>query len=60
MATLEEMQIYIGLGEYKRGENEENDHAFSCKPQLNDFLRQRLDEASSFDSTLREMHAAIS
>ncbi len=60
LGTLEEMQIYIDLGEYKRGENKENDHAFSCKPRLNNFLRQRLEEASPFDVTLKEMHASIS
>lgn len=60
LGTLQEMQIYIDLGEYKPGENAENDHAFSCKPKLNNFLRQNLAEASSFDETLKEMYASIS
>ncbi|MCD6027541.1 MAG: synthase [Solimicrobium sp.] len=60
LSTLEEMQIYIDLGEYKRGENQENDHAFSCKAKLNNFLRQNLAEASPFETTLKEMYAAIS
>lgn len=60
MATLEEMQIYIDLGEYKRGENQENDHAFSCKPKLNNFLRQNMADASPFENTLKEMYASIS
>lgn len=60
LATLEEMQIYIDLGEYKRGENQENDHAFSCKPKLNNFLRQNLAEATPFEETLEAMHASIS
>lgn len=60
LATLEEMQIYIDLGEYKKGENQENDHAFSCKPKLMNFLRQNMSDASPFDITLKEMHASIS
>ncbi|MET3108409.1 FliI/YscN family ATPase [Oxalobacteraceae bacterium GrIS 2.11] len=60
LATLEEMQIYLDLGEYKKGENPENDHAFACKPKLNKVLRQSLEESTSFDKTLEQMHAAIS
>jgi type III secretion protein N (ATPase) len=60
LSTLEEMQIYIDLGEYKRGENPENDHAFNCKPKINQLLRQTLDESTPFDKTLEQMNAAIS
>lgn len=60
LATLEEMQIYIDLGEYKKGSNAENDHAYACKPKLNNFLRQQLAEATDFTTTLEKMNAAIS
>jgi type III secretion protein N (ATPase) len=60
LATLEEMQIYIDLGEYKKGENAENDHAFACRQKLNKFLRQGLEESTVFSKTLEQMHAAIS
>jgi len=60
LGTLEEMQIYLDLGEYKKGENPDNDRAFSCKPKLNKLLRQTLDEATPFARTLEMMNAAIS
>jgi len=60
LSTLEEMQIYIDLGEYKKGENPENDHAFACKQKLNKLLRQTLDESTPFAKTLEQMNAAVS
>jgi len=60
LSTLEEMQIYIDLGEYKKGENPENDHAFACKQKLNKLLRQSLEESTPFAKTLEQMNAAIS
>jgi type III secretion protein N (ATPase) len=60
LGTLEEMQIYLDLGEYKKGENPDNDRAFACKPKLNKLLRQTLDEATPFARTLEIMNAAIS
>jgi type III secretion protein N (ATPase) len=60
LSTLEEMQIYIDLGEYKKGENPENDHAFACKPKLNKLLRQTLDESTPFAKTREQMNAAVS
>ena len=60
LGTLEEMQIYLDLGEYRKGENPDNDRAFACKPKLNRLLRQTLDEATPFAKTLEMMHAAIS
>ena len=60
LATLEEMQIYIDLGEYKKGENPENDQAFAGRPKLNLLLRQKLEESTPFAKTLEQMNAAIS
>lgn len=60
LSTLEEMQIYIDLGEYKKGENPENDHAFACKSKLNKLLRQTLEESTPFAKTLEQMNAAVS
>jgi len=60
LSTLEEMQIYLDLGEYKKGENQENDHAFACRPKLNKLLRQGLEEATSMKVTLEQLHASIS
>ena len=60
LATLEEMQIYLDLGEYRKGENAVNDHAFACSPKLNKLLRQALQESTTFEKTLELMHGAIS
>jgi len=60
LGTLEEMQIYLDLGEYRKGENPDNDRAFACKPKLNRLLRQTLNEATPFAQTLEIMNAAIS
>ena len=59
LSTLEEMQIYVDLGEYKKGDNPENDKAFLSKPKLQRFLRQPLSEATPLSKTLEEMHAAV-
>lgn len=60
LSTLEDMQIYIDLGEYHKGENLQNDHAFACRPKLDQFLRQGMEEATPMAKTLELMHAAIS
>ncbi len=60
LATLEEMQMFVDLGEYKKGDNAENDFAFACKPKLNKVLRQSLDESTPFDKTLEQLNAAVS
>lgn len=60
LSTLEDMQIYIDLGEYKKGENPENDHAFACRQKLNKLLRQPMEEATPFAKMLEQMHASVS
>ena len=60
LSTLEEMQIYVDLGEYKKGENQENDHAFACKPRLHQLLRQSMEESTPFAKTLEQMNEAVS
>ena len=60
LSTLEEMQMFVDLGEYKKGDNAENDFAFACKPKLNKVLRQSMDESTSFDKTLEQFNAAVS
>ena len=59
LGKLDEMQIYIDLGEYKPGENADNDYAFSCKPALTALLRQSLQDATPLADTLERLHAAV-
>ncbi|MBT9431167.1 hypothetical protein JZM24_01515 [Candidatus Sodalis endolongispinus] len=57
LTRLEEMQTLIDLGEYRPGDNAENDHAQAKKQLLWDFLRQDAEKAEEFGQTLRLMHA---
>lgn len=59
LTKLEEMQLYVDLGEYRSGENADNDRAFSCKPALLGVLRQPVQEHSEFNHTLKALHAAV-
>lgn len=57
LTRLEEMQTLIDLGEYRPGDNAENDRAQAKKQLLWDFLRQDADQAEEYGQTLRLMHA---
>jgi type III secretion protein N (ATPase) len=56
LARLEDLQVFLDLGEYKAGENAENDRAMNKRSAIQGWLRQPLDEGSSFEMTLRAMH----
>ncbi|KMN36754.1 ATP synthase [Chromobacterium sp. LK1] len=57
LARLEELQVFIDLGEYRPGENADNDRAMSARETLRQWLRQPLDEHSPFEVTLRSLDA---
>ena len=59
MARLEELQVFIDLGEYRPGENADNDRAMRAREPLKQWLRQSLHEHSPFTDTLRDMHELI-
>lgn len=59
MARLDEMQIFLDLGEYRRGDNPENDAVLDRRPELDIFLRQGQAEASAFCATLEWMHGTV-
>ncbi len=60
LAKLEELQIFLDLGEYQPGENAENDRAMNKRQALQDFLRQPLEERTDFNATLQVMYDAVS
>ncbi|AHI67727.1 SctN family type III secretion system ATPase BsaS [Burkholderia thailandensis] len=60
LARIDEMQVFLDLGEYRRGENPENDDALDRRPALDAFLKQEIDEASAFGDTLERMREAAS
>lgn len=60
MARLDEMQIFLDLGEYRRGENAENDDALDRRPKLDAFLQQAIADSSAFNETLEQMRETAS
>lgn len=57
MGRLEELQMFVDLGEYRPGENADNDHIMHMRTPLKQWLCQSLHEHSPIDSTLRDMYA---
>ncbi|QIU92580.1 type III secretion system ATPase SctN [Yokenella regensburgei] len=57
MGRLEELQVFVDLGEYRQGENADNDRVMQKQLPLQQWLRQSLDECSPFESTLEGMYA---
>lgn len=55
LAKIEELQIFVDLGEYQPGENAENDRAMDLRDSILAWLRQRGDEHASFNQILQEM-----
>ncbi|MFP2429033.1 type III secretion system ATPase SctN [Enterobacter ludwigii] len=59
LTKLEELQVFIDLGEYKPGQNAENDRAMSARENLMGFLRQAVADASPFDETMQRMNRIV-
>lgn len=59
MARLEELQIFLDMGEYKFGENAENDRAIQARDELNRLLRQSFEEGQSLADTVDAMNEIV-
>lgn len=59
LARLDEMQILVDLGEYRPGENPDNDRAMAKRAELDAFLQQPLNERADFGQTLERMSEAV-
>lgn len=55
LAKIEELQIFVDLGEYHPGNSEENDRAMNKRDVLRSWLRQRIDEQADFETIIQEM-----
>ncbi|EKT60893.1 ATP synthase SpaL [Providencia sneebia DSM 19967] len=55
LSRLKDIQFYLEVGEYQRGENIENDNALDKKEAITQFLQQGMDEYGSFDDTLNRL-----
>ncbi|KAF3999331.1 type III secretion system ATPase SctN [Glaciimonas immobilis] len=57
LSRIEEMQLMLDMGEYRSGENADNDRLLAQKDRLFDWLRQNRDEPSDIKATVEAMHA---
>lgn len=55
LAIYKEAEDLINIGAYKQGSNPKIDRAVKLIDGLNDFLRQRVEDHSSFNNTLRQL-----
>ncbi|EPG7579310.1 type III secretion system ATPase SctN [Providencia rettgeri] len=60
ISRLEQIQLYLELGEYQRGESHENDRALDKKDQIDGFLKQAMDEPMSFEKMLNILNELAS
>lgn len=59
LVRQKEMQLYLDLGEYRRGENAENDAAFDRKNQMEAFLQQSMDEKTDMQACLERLYGSV-
>ncbi|WP_030127916.1 type III secretion system ATPase SctN [Pseudomonas sp. QTF5] len=59
LARLEQLQIFLDLGEYTPGADAANDHAMQRRDALIDWLRQPTNEHSSPEESLRSLNELI-
>ena len=59
LAHYKEGRDLVEIGAYKPGTNPALDRALTLLPALESFLRQGLEESSSFDETVAALHAAL-
>ncbi|AJY10076.1 type III secretion system ATPase SctN [Burkholderia dolosa] len=56
MARMDDLQMLVDLGEYRRGESADDDALLALRPQLDAWLRQRHDERCEEAEMLRGLH----
>lgn len=57
LSRIEELQLMLDMGEYRPGENIQNDRLMEQRDALFSWLRQMPDELSNEAATLEKMHA---
>ena len=55
LAKYKEIELLIQLGEYESGTDSEADEAIRLKPQMDDFLKQKVDSASNYNDTVTQL-----
>jgi type III secretion protein N (ATPase) len=59
LTRLEQLQIFLDMGEYTQGADAANDHAMQRREALTQWLRQPTGESCEPDETLRSLHELI-
>ncbi|WP_299999397.1 type III secretion system ATPase SctN [uncultured Cedecea sp.] len=59
LVRQKDMQLYLDLGEYRRGENIDNDLAFDKKEPMEFFLKQDMNEYSDIHSCLDNLYGCV-
>jgi type III secretion protein N (ATPase) len=59
LAKYSEIELLVQIGEYHKGTDAEADQALDKIGRVNGFLRQNLDEKSSFEETLAALEKAL-
>ncbi len=59
LAKYAEVELLVQIGEYKKGSDPETDFALGKINAVNSFLKQGLEEKSTFEETLKALHAAV-
>jgi type III secretion protein N (ATPase) len=55
LSKYQEVELLVQIGEYKKGADALADEAIAKISRINDFLKQRIDEAVSFDDTINQL-----
>ena len=59
LAKFAEVELLVQIGEYKKGADKDADDALAHIDKVNAFLKQGLDEKSSFEQTLDGLYQAV-
>lgn len=59
LAKYAEVELLVQIGEYKKGTDPEADFALDKINAVNSFLKQGLEEKSTFEETLKALHTAV-
>lgn len=59
LVRQKDMQLYLDLGEYRRGENPDNDAAFDRKNQMEAFLQQSMDEKADMQACMEKLYGSV-
>ncbi len=60
LGKLEQLQLYLDLGEYREGENVDNDRALAKQTDIEMFLKQGMEQPESSEDILTQLNRLVS